>query len=71
MQDYTYSVFSGVAIVIHLIINYRLLIGRREGIGAARVVRYRGFLLGVLFYYVADAAWGIWCSIRSRCSCLV
>ena len=48
-----------------------LLIGRREGIGAARVVRYRGFLLGVLFYYVADAAWGIWCSIRSRCSCLV
>ena len=63
MQDYTYSVFSSVAIVIHLIINYRLLIGRRDGIGTARVVRYRGFLLGVLFYYVADAAWGVFAGL--------
>ena len=67
MQDYTYSVFSSVAIVIHLIINYRLLIGRRDGIGTARVVRYRGFLLGVLFYYVADATWGILAGLGWTC----
>jgi len=64
MQDYTYSVFSSVAIVIHLIINFRLLTGRREGLDAARVVRYRGFLLGVLVYYVADAAWGLFAGLR-------
>ena len=42
MQDYTYSVFSIVAIAIHLIINFNLLLGR--GIATARGVRYRGFL---------------------------
>ena len=64
MQDYTYSVFSSVAIVIHLIINFRLFTGCREGLDAARVTRYRGFLLGVLVYYVADAAWGLFAGLR-------
>ena len=57
MQSYTYSVFSIVAIAIHLIINFDLLIGRREV--TARGMCYRGFLLGILAYYVADATWGI------------
>ena len=57
MQDYTYSVFSGVAILIHLIINYNLLAGR--GVVTVRGRRYRGFLFGILFYYVADALWGL------------
>ena len=63
MQDYTYSVFSSVAILIHLIINFRLLFGSGEGLGSARVMRYRGFLLGVLFYYVADATWGVFAGL--------
>jgi len=57
MQDYTYSVFSIAAIAIHLIFNFDLLAGR--GAGTAHGARYRGFLFGVLAYYVADAAWGI------------
>ena len=57
MQGYSYSVFSLVAIAIHLIINFNLLLGR--GIVSLRGRRYRGFLLGVLFYYIADGAWGI------------
>ena len=57
MQSYTYSVFSSVAIVIHLIINYNLLAGRGEVTVRGR--RYRGFLFGILFYYVADALWGL------------
>ena len=57
MQGYSYSTFSVVAIVIHLIINYGFLIGR--GIVTKRGRRYRGFLLGVLFYYMADGAWGM------------
>ena len=63
MQDYTYSVFSSVAIAIHLIINFRLLMGHGSGLYAARVSRYRGFLVGVLFYYVADAAWGVFAGL--------
>ena len=57
MQGYTYSIFSCVAVAIHLIINFRLLAG--QGIETERGRRYRGFLFGVLVYYVTDAAWGI------------
>ena len=57
MQGYSYSVFSIVAIAIHLIINFKMFTGR-GGI-VARGMRYRGFLFGVLAYYVTDAAWGI------------
>ena len=64
MQDYTYSVFSSVAIAIHLIINFRLLFGRSQGFDAVRVSRYRGFLAGVLAYYVSDAAWGLFAGLH-------
>ena len=61
MQGYSYSVFSSVAIVIHLIINFRFLIGKGEV--SKRAVRYRGFLLGTLAYYISDAAWGIFAGL--------
>ncbi len=57
MQGYSYSVFSGVAIAIHLIINFKLL--RGQGALTERAARYRGFLFGVLAYYITDAAWGV------------
>ena len=57
MQSYTYSVFSAVAIAIHLIINFKLIVGRGESTERGR--RYRGFLYGVLAYYVTDATWGV------------
>ena len=57
MQGYMYSVFSIAAIAIHLIFNFDLLVGR--GAVTAHSSRYRGFLAGVLAYYVADAAWGV------------
>ncbi len=62
MQSYTYSVFSIVAIAIHLILNFNLLIGR--GVENVHGKRYRGFLLGILAYYVTDAAWGIFAGLR-------
>ena len=61
MQDYSYSVFSLAAIVIHLIINFKLLIGRGED--TARGRSYRNFLLGTLAYYVFDGAWGIFAGL--------
>ncbi|MBP5182903.1 MAG: hypothetical protein J6331_07755, partial [Lentisphaeria bacterium] len=57
MQSYSYSMFSIAAMVIHLIINFDLFVGR--GAITARSMHYRGFLLGVLAYYITDAAWGI------------
>ena len=61
MQDYSYSVFSIVAIVIHLIINFKLLFGHGEASERGR--RYRGFLWGTLAYYVTDGAWGIFAGL--------
>ena len=62
MQGYTYSVFSSVAIVIHLIINYNMLLGR--GIVSERGRRYRWFLFAILGYYVTDAAWGVFAGLE-------
>ena len=62
MQDYSYSVFSLTAIVIHLIINFKLLFGR--GNNGAHVKCYRGFLLGTLAYYIFDGAWGIFAGLE-------
>ena len=57
MQGYSYSIFSLVAIVLHVIINFDLLAGR--GMPTLRSARYRGFLFGTLAYYVFDGAWGV------------
>jgi len=62
MQGYMYSVFSASAIAIHLIINFRLLIGRGETLMRSR--SYRGFLMGILAYYLTDAAWGMFAGLR-------
>ena len=57
MQGYIYSIFSSIALVIHLIVNYDLLMGR--GVVTEHGARYRGFVMGVLAYFVTDAAWGL------------
>lgn len=58
MQGYTYSIFSIAAILIYLmIINFNHLLGIRTAL--PRNVNYRGFLVGLLVYYITDAAWGI------------
>ena len=62
MQNYTYSVFSMVALVLHLIFNRNLLFGPR--IETAHGKRYRLFLVGVLAYYVTDAMWGVFAGLR-------
>ena len=61
MQDYTYSVFSMSALALHLIFNWNIVFGRKlEG---ALGGYYRFFLIGVLAYYVSDAAWGIFAGL--------
>ena len=61
MQNYTYSVFSMVALVLHLIFNRDLLFGRH--VETAHGKRYRLFLFGVLAYYVTDALWGVFAGL--------
>ena len=62
MQNFTYYVLSIVAIAVYLIINYEQL--SRKGEISERAARYRMFLLSILFYYLSDAAWGIFAGLK-------
>lgn len=61
MQDYTYSIFSMSALALHLIFNWNIVFGRKLEGALGRY--YRFFLIGVLAYYVSDAAWGIFAGL--------
>ena len=61
MQDFTYSIFSVAAVVIHLAFNSKMLLGRV--VQPKYKAYYRDFLLAVLTYYVADGAWGIFAEL--------
>ena len=62
MQDYIYSAMAFLAIVIHLIINFDMLPGRKvSGFHCAR--EYRGFLGGLMYYYITDALWGVFAGL--------
>ena len=51
-----------LAIVIHLIINFNMLPGRKgSSFHCAR--EYRGFLGGLIFYYLVDACWGVFAGL--------
>ena len=58
MQSYIYSSIAILAMVIHLIINFKLLIGR-SGVTARGLREYRGYLAGIFVFYLADAGWGV------------
>ncbi len=63
MQDYIYSAMAFLAIVIHLIINFDMLLWRK--VSATRGAReYQGFLAGVFFYYIVDACWGVFAGLE-------
>ena len=62
MQDYIYSVVAFLAIVIHLIINFDMLPGRKVShIRCAR--EYQGFLTSALYLYITDALWGVFAGL--------
>lgn len=59
MPDFIYSIIPILAIVIHLIINFDMLPGRKKVSTFHCAREFRGFLGGLLYFYVTDALWGI------------
>ena len=63
MQDYFfYSVIAFLAIVIHLIINFDMLPGRKASTFRC-AHEYRCFLGGLFYYYISDACWGVFAGL--------
>ncbi len=55
-----YASFGILSLVLHLIIHIELLMKRvRKSSLPLAILRYRQFLIGVMFYYVADILWGL------------
>ena len=61
MPDYIYSSIAILAMVIHLIINFNLIVTRPTKARAA--IEYRVFLAGIFAYYMVVAGWGIFAGL--------
>ena len=65
MQDYIYSSIAFIAMVIHLVINSNHR-SDKVVVAARTAQEYRGFLLGIFFYYIVDACWGVFAGLGWR-----
>ena len=63
MQDFfyanLYSVVAGIALAVHLVINWRELFDRRGVRSRAGGVEIRRFFVCLTFFFVADVMWGV------------
>ena len=61
---YYYSIVSGIALVVHLIINWQQLTGRRHGKSYMWVRVIRQFLFCLTLFFASDVAWGILAELK-------
>ena len=64
MQNYIYSSIAGVALVVHLIINWRQLFGGSNFKSRAGAPEFRMFLVSLTFFFAADVLWGIFFDLK-------
>jgi signal transduction histidine kinase len=59
VQNYFYSSIAGIALVVHLIINWRQLVDWRHVKPRPGVLEFRRFLVCLLCFFVTDVLWGV------------
>ena len=64
MLYYFYTSIAGIALVVHLIINWRQLVDRRNVNARAGAIEFRQFLVSLLFFFVSDILWGIFAELK-------
>lgn len=60
-----YSGIALVALTVHYIINYEVLANKSKNKDNKATVRYRQFLLCLVFYYLSDFLWGIFLNVKN------
>ena len=55
----TYSGTAILALLVHIIINYDVLRNAHYRKGTPAADAYRGFIFGVMMFYLSDALWGL------------
>ena len=58
MENYFYSSVAAIALVIHLIINWRQLADWRTVMARSGAVEFRHFILCLTVFFVTDILWG-------------
>ncbi len=56
-----YYIFSIVAILIHIIINFETFLKKDS---ASSITSYRAFLISVLLFYITDILWGVFYEMK-------
>ena len=64
MLYYFYSSIAGIALVVHLIINWRQLVNWRSVNSRAGANEFRHFLVCLLFFFVWDVLWGVFAHLK-------
>ena len=59
MQDYLYSVIGFIAIAIHLIINFKVMVKPESCTSQKAAGKYRFLITAIFSYYITDVLWGI------------
>ena len=67
MLYYFYSSIAGIALVVHLIINWQQLVNWRNVNPRAGATEFRHFLVCLLFFFVWDVLWGVFAHLKWSC----
>ena len=69
MLYYFYTSIAGIALVVHLIINWRQLVNWRNLKSRPGALEFRHFLVSQILFFVSDILWGIFAELK--CPCLL
>ena len=61
---YFYSVVSGIALCVHLIINWHQLVNRQNAKAHFGAVDFKHFTVCLAIYFVTDVLWGVFAALK-------
>ncbi len=64
MMYYFYTSIAGLALVVHLIINWRQLIDWRNLKSRSGALEFRQFLVSLILFFVSDMLWGVFAGLK-------
>ena len=61
---YFYSIVSGIALCVHLIINWHQLVNRPNARAHIGALDFRRFVVCLTIYFVTDVLWGVFAALK-------
>jgi len=61
---YFYSIVSGIALCVHLIINWHQLVNRQNAKAHFGAIDFKRFIVCLAIYFVTDVLWGVFAALK-------